>query len=163
MVLARVSATLSKSLARGGARAVGARMTAPITRRTLSWRAPEASGGVGDRSWSLNTLGGTNSSGQVEWMDELPRDERPPKPDATEVAAKYRAQAAKLNSTSPAPVTWEDEVAMDGGVKRALDNLLETVSAGDWAKYDMHACMHACMSVCVCVCVCVCHANVSES
>jgi len=29
-----------------------------------------------------------------------------------------------------------DEIARDGGVKRALDHLLETVSTGDWSKYE---------------------------
>ena len=37
-----------------------------------------------------------------------------------------QAQTSRLRPTAGAQVVWEDEVARDGGVKRALDNLLET-------------------------------------
>ena len=98
------------------------------------------------RSWAIEACpfatpdtgatSGVNSSGQVEWMDEMQRDERPPKPNKEEVITKYREEAAKLSTTSSAPVQWEDEIAFDGGVKRALDHLLLTVGEGNWSKYE---------------------------
>lgn len=98
--------------------------------------------GVGDSSWSLHTAGGTNSSGQCvgtlsksEWVDELPMDQRPPEPDREVVIEKIREQFAGTR-TSQAPVVWTDEIARDGGVKRALDHLLETVADGNWQKYE---------------------------
>jgi len=49
--------------------------------------------------------------------------------------AEIKAQASAVRASAP-PVVWTDEIATDGGVKRALDHLLETVSAGDWNKYE---------------------------
>ena len=37
-----------------------------------------------------------------------------------------QAQASRMRPSSAAPVVWEDEMSRDGGVKRALDHLLET-------------------------------------
>ena len=65
----------------------------------------------------------------------MPMTERPPEPCPQEAIEKYREQYSGTR-TSPAPVVWADEIAKDGGVKRALDHLLETVSEGNWAKYE---------------------------
>jgi len=72
----------------------------------------------------------------VEWVDEMPEAERPQESNTESVLADLKAQASRMRPSSAAPVVWEDEMSRDGGVKRALDHLLETISSGDWAKYE---------------------------
>jgi len=77
---------------------------------------------------------GNKLSGQIEWVDELPLGDRPTGPTQEEELAKIRLQVEGTR-TYAAPVVWTDEIARDGGVKRALDHLLDIVGEGNWDKY----------------------------